>query len=88
VLEFTTGWCSVCKEVAPIVEVSKSKLPGVQFDNLDAEDPQNAALVAKYKVTAYPTFVFLDRSGNTLLSKVGGPRNADGFIRTIQAFGQ
>jgi thiol-disulfide isomerase/thioredoxin len=88
VIEFTTSWCSVCKAVAPIVDESKSKLPGVQFDNLDAEDPQNAALVAKYKVTAYPTFVFLDRSGNTLLSKVGGPRNADGFIRTIQAFGQ
>jgi thiol-disulfide isomerase/thioredoxin len=88
ILEFSTSWCGVCKAVAPIVEETKSKLPGVQFDNLDAEDSQNAALVAKYQVTAYPTFVFLDRSGNTLLRKVGGPRNADGFVRTIQAYSQ
>jgi thiol-disulfide isomerase/thioredoxin len=88
VLEFSTDWCSVCKSVAPIVEETKSKLPGVEFSNLNAEDPQYAELVAKYNVSAYPTFVFLDRSGNTLMRKVGGPRDADGFLRTIQAFGQ
>jgi len=88
ILEFTTSWCSVCKRIAPIVEESKSRLPDVQFDNLDAEDPQNAALVAKYNVSAYPTFVCLDHSGNTLMRRVGGPRDADGFVKTIQAYGQ
>ena len=58
VIEFTTGWCSVCKAVAPIVDESKSRLPSVQFENLDAEDPQNSSLVSKYDVKAYPTFVF------------------------------
>ena len=84
VLEFYTDWCHVCKEFEPVWSSTQSKVSGVQFHRYNAEDASNAALVQKYNVHAYPTLVYLDRSGNVLKNSAGAPYTAADFAQTIR----
>ncbi len=43
----------------------------VEFRRIDIEDPGNAEIVRKYKVSGVPVYVFLDGNGETLFSHYG-----------------
>jgi thiol-disulfide isomerase/thioredoxin len=74
VIEFYTTWCHVCTEFADTFESTKAKYSGrIQFEQLNAEDPENSELKAKYNVKAYPTLIFLDASGTVLRRGEGAP---------------
>lgn len=74
VIEFYTTWCHVCTEFADTFESTKARYSGrIQFEQLNAEDPENSELKAKYNVKAYPTLIFLDASGTVLRRGEGAP---------------
>ncbi len=74
VIEFYTTWCHVCSEFADTFERTKAKYGGrIQFEQLNAEDPENSELKAKYNVKAYPTLIYLDASGTVLRRGEGAP---------------
>lgn len=74
VIEFYTTWCHVCSEFADTFERTKAKYSGrIQFEQLNAEEPENSELKAKYNVKAYPTLIYLDASGTVLRRGEGAP---------------
>ncbi len=74
VIEFYTTWCHVCSEFADTFERTKAKYSGrIQFEQLNAEEPENSELKAKYNVKAYPTLIYLDASGAVLRRGEGAP---------------
>lgn len=74
VIEFYTTWCHVCSEFADTFERTKAKYNGrIQFEQLNAEEPENSELKAKYNVKAYPTLIYLDASGTVLRRGEGAP---------------
>jgi thiol-disulfide isomerase/thioredoxin len=85
VLEFYTDWCHVCKEFEPVWSATQQKVSGVQFHRYNAEDSSNASMVQKYSVHAYPTLVYLDKSGNVLHNQAGAYNTSDDFASTIKA---
>lgn len=69
-VDFYTEWCGPCKLMAKEVftlpeagEYFNSRFVSVQ---LNAEAPENQAIVKKYGVNAYPWMVFMDAKGNQL----------------------
>jgi len=84
VMEFYTDWCHVCKEFEPVWRAGQAKVSGVSFRTYNAEDQSNASLVLKYNVKAYPTLVYLDRSGNVLKNMAGSYNTADDFASSIR----
>lgn len=74
VLEFYTDWCISCKKFASTFEIAQKMYSGkITFVRLNAEDPKNWKLVSKYKVTNYPTLVYLDGQGRVLQNYAGSP---------------
>lgn len=74
IIEFYTTWCHVCSEFADTFERTKAKYSGrIQFEQLNAEEPENSELKAKYNVKAYPTLIYLDASGAVLRRGEGAP---------------
>jgi thioredoxin 1 len=72
VIDFYTTWCGPCKRLAPILaEIESSMGSRVSFKRLDCEAPENEATVQKFNIDAYPTVVFLDRSGREVKRMVG-----------------
>ncbi len=69
-VDFYTEWCGPCKLMAK--EVFTQPEAGKYFNDrfvaiqLNAEAPENKALVKKYGVNAFPWMVFLDAKGNQL----------------------
>lgn len=81
VLDFYTTWCGPCKMLAPILETVERSYSGkVEFQRLDAEAPQNAALVSQYKIKAYPTVIFLDRNGKEAQRMRGVPGGSEAEV--------
>lgn len=72
VIDFYATWCQPCKKLAPVLEeLEKSYKGKIEFERLDVEQPQNKALVEKFEVAAYPTVVFLDKTGKLIDRKEG-----------------
>lgn len=86
VIEFYTDWCGVCKKFAPTFEAAKSRFSQVRFQQLDAEDPSNEGLVARYGIKAYPTLVYLDGSGKVIRNESGAPMG-DSFFQELEELG-
>lgn len=55
--DFFADWCVPCRETTPIVEAFRAD--GLRIETIDADAPENAALMAKYRIMALPTFVKL-----------------------------
>lgn len=63
-IDFYTTWCGPCKRLAPVLAELEREYSGrVAFERIDCEAPENAQLVQKFDVHAYPTVVVLDRTG-------------------------
>lgn len=84
-VDFYTDWCGWCKKLdsetyqdSRVIQVSRS------FVCLKIDADKNKSLVDKYKVSGYPTILFLNSSGN----KIGGRsgfRNADELLSEMEA---
>jgi len=76
-IDVYTDWCGPCKlmtaQVFPMKELGDYFNP--KFVSLKLNGETNAdgkSLVAKYKITAYPTFIILDGDGNMIHLFAGG----------------
>jgi thioredoxin 1 len=62
-VEFGTPWCGYCLAAEPLVESAREHHPGVR--HLRIEDARGRRLGRYYRVTLWPTLVFL-RDGREL----------------------
>ncbi|MDR3612065.1 MAG: thioredoxin domain-containing protein [Candidatus Obscuribacterales bacterium] len=67
-IDFYTDWCPHCKEFAPAFASMKAKYRQIDFQELNAEDPQNADIVKRYSVNSYPRVVLLSADGKVLFN--------------------
>jgi thiol-disulfide isomerase/thioredoxin len=74
-IDFFTDWCTPCKILDKMVwqdeeaakEISKLNIIPMKLD-AEKEGLENAK---KYKITAYPTIIFIDKNGDEVGRKVG-----------------
>jgi len=82
-----TEWCGPCKGMAAYVFTNDTVADffNSHFINvkMDMEKGEGVAMVNKYKVGAFPTYLLLDASGNVVYKFVGG-MTADTFLTTIK----
>lgn len=83
------SWCGPCKLMAKntftdakVGEYFNSKFINLKIDmEKDADGPE---IMKKYKVSAYPTFLFIDGNGK-LVHSLLGYHNAPQFLGSVQA---
>ncbi|WMI66017.1 thioredoxin family protein [Aestuariibaculum sp. YM273] len=82
-IDFYTSWCAPCKlmarDVFPLPEVGAVYNKQFVSLKLDAER-EGAKVAAKYKVTSYPTFLYLKSDGTVALKDTGRMPTQD-FIK-------
>ena len=70
-----TNWCKPCREMDKFVfsDARVGEFFNKNFVNfkLNAQNPENKKIAHSYGVTAYPTLIFLDKNGESLLSSMG-----------------
>lgn len=78
-----TSWCGPCKRMARDVftDANVGKFFNQHFVNIkvDMEKGEGPRLAGKYRVTAYPTLLFLDEKGEVVHAVKGG-RSVDQFV--------
>lgn len=84
-IDFYTDWCGPCKKMAR--EVFPQKMVGdfmnAKFVNLKLNAEQEGKeLAARYKVSAYPTFIVLDAAGK-VVTELKGSMDAQAFIQKL-----
>lgn len=74
-IDFYTVWCGPCKmmstQVFPDAEVAAYFNEKFVNYQINAEDKNFADVVKRFRIQAYPTFVFLDASGKVLAQQAG-----------------
>ena len=75
VLEFGTSWCGICRAARPAIDAALSDHPDVR--HLRVEDGPGRPLGRSFRVTLWPTLIFL-RDGREVVRLVR-PRD----VRTI-----
>ncbi len=72
-IEIYSETCPICQEMKPVVRgmVNQCRDDEVTFRSLNVRNPQNEALVAKYRVVGVPTYVFVDEKGQETARLVG-----------------
>ena len=87
-IDFYTQWCGPCLRMAEEVFTDKSVgyFYNQNFINLkiDAETKEGKLLAIKYKVTNFPTFIFIDPHSNEYIHRSGCNQNIETFIWTGQ----
>lgn len=77
-LDAYTAWCGPCKAMAKTVfkEKAVGEFYNENFVNMkiDMEKGEGPGLARKYKVKAYPTFLFVDGDGNIVVESKGRKR--------------
>lgn len=86
-IDFYTDWCGPCKKMAK--EVFPQKMVGdfmnTKFVNLKLNAEQEGKeLAARYRVSAYPTFVILDTEGE-MVGVLKGSMDGHTFIQKLKA---
>ena len=84
-IDVYTTWCGPCKEMAKttFTDGELGKLFNSKFVNvkMDAENDADGSLISSnYKVTAYPTLLFLDENGK-LIKKLVGKQSKEKLIQ-------
>lgn len=70
VIDFYATWCGPCQMIAPVFDNLKEDYEGkVNFKRVDVDE--DAAMAEKYKISAMPTFVFLNAEGEETDRLVG-----------------
>jgi thioredoxin reductase (NADPH) len=70
IIDFYASWCRPCQRIAPFIEQIGAKLKGkVKLVKVNVEKLRDIA--QKYKVSAMPTIVVLDKNKNFLFKEVG-----------------
>lgn len=77
------AWCGPCKYMAnnvfPVAEVGEFYNQNFINYKYDMEKGTGPVFANKYKITAYPTFLFIDGEGNVVHRALGG-RDKNGLI--------
>lgn len=82
-VDFYTSWCGPCKMMEK--EVFSQEKVGEYYNRnfvccqIDGEKGEGPALVKKYKITGYPTFLYLDCRGQVLY-RFSGARKVNEFL--------
>lgn len=88
IVDFSTSWCGYCKkfdrEVMP--DSSFSSLVNQQFLFGKVDGDAEKALVSKYKVRGYPTFIIFNEKGEEI-KRFNGYVDAQSFVRTLNYLG-
>ena len=66
---FTGKWCTQCKQMYPVMEELKTKLPNIEFEIVDIDE--NIEEPAKYRIRSLPSFVLVDDKGGVINMAVG-----------------
>ena len=78
-----TTWCGPCqrmaREIFPLPEIGSYYNANFINYKLDMEKGEGPAFARQYKVSAYPTFVFVDGDGTMIFNRVGGS-DSKGFL--------
>lgn len=86
-LDFETEWCGFCKEMdkktLPSDEVKEYMSSNIILMKVDAESDSGRFLAMKYRVSGYPTFVFVDDKLRVFGGSFGYQEPAD-FVKTLQ----
>lgn len=70
-IDFFTDWCKPCKQMD--LEVFSKSSPGEFFNQnfinikLNAEKGENIAVAKRFNINAYPTYIFLNENGSTVI---------------------
>ncbi len=87
VIELYTTWCPHCTRFAPLFSQAAHDFNGRMIcKSLNAEDEGNRRLVKKFKVTAFPTILFLDGQGNLIEKLQGAPQTLPDFESRVNDF--
>lgn len=86
VIEVSATWCGPCRaftqSTLPDVRVQKA-LAAVFYARYDADDVNGAAVVDRYGVNAYPTFLVIDRAGIER-ARFTGSMDAAMFVASLE----
>ena len=82
IADFFAPWCGPCKRMKPIFKSLAEKYTDIIFVTVNNDDTGTSDIFKKYGVNAFPTFVFFDKSGNTVKTQQGGAAESD-FDATI-----
>lgn len=86
-LDIYTSWCAPCKMMEK--DIFPQPAVGSYFNtryinyHLDGEKGEGPAIVKKYNIEAYPTFLFLDGDGNVIYRFMGG-RDVGGLLEEAE----
>lgn len=87
IIDLYTTWCPYCTKFAPLFQQAARDFNGrVICKSLNAEDEGNRKLVKKFKVTAFPTILFLDGQGNLIEKLQGAPQSLPDFESRVNDF--
>lgn len=81
VLEFGTGWCGFCQAAQPLIASAFESHPAVR--HIKVEDGKGRPLGRSYRVTLWPTLIFL-RDGREL-SRLVRPGDAGAIDKALAA---
>ncbi len=86
-IDVYADWCMPCKilekDVFSVAEVGNYMNKNFVNIKLDHDNESNKKLIKKYKVTALPTLLFLDKDGE-LVQKIVGMKDVKGFLSTAK----
>lgn len=86
-VDFYTSWCGPCKMMEK--EVFSNKKVGDYYNQnficcqIDGEKGEGPALTKKYKITAFPTFLYLNGEGQVVY-RFSGARNSKEFLEEAE----
>lgn len=83
---FEAPWCGYCKQLAPIYEQAALTL-GTSFPLFYVDCDKNKAIASRFKVTSFPTVMYIDRNG-VAYKKYTGNRTVQDILNGACSEGQ